>query len=65
MKDVISLLNGLGSHFSLVIIGCIELAVAAVLAGTMLGKKAGRFRKKRIPENAEDIFLEEFSGRTD
>lgn len=65
MKDMISLLNGLGSHFSLVIIGCIELAVAAVLTGTMLGKKAGRFRKKRIPENAEDIFLEEFSEKPD
>lgn len=65
MKDVISLLNGLGSHFSLVVIGCIELAVAAALAGTLLGKKAGRFRKKRIPENAEDIFLEEFFGKTD
>ena len=64
MIRIAGLLSVLGGHFSLVVVGCAEVVVAAVLIATTAGR---RFRKeKRIDKNlAEKIFLEELGARED
>ena len=45
MEYVMNLLAGLGDHFVLIAVGCIEAAVAAVFVGMQLGKNAKSLRK--------------------
>ena len=64
MEYVMNLLAGLGDHFVLIAVGCIEAAVAAVFVGMQLGKNAKSLRKKLALEGAEQIFLEKSADRT-
>ena len=51
MIRIAGLLSALGGHFSLVVVGCAEVVVAAVLVATMTGRK---FRKeKQMDKNLE------------
>lgn len=63
MEYVMNLLAGLGDHFVLIAVGCIEAAVAAVFVGMQLGKNAKSLRKKLALEGAEQIFLEKSAGQ--
>ena len=65
MEYVMNLLAGLGDHFVLIAVGCIEAAVATVFVGMQLGKNAKSLRKKLALEGAEQIFLEKSADRTD
>lgn len=64
MIRIAGLLSTLGGHFSLVVVGCAEVVVAAVLIATTTGRK---FRKeKKMDKNlAERIFLGELETRED
>ena len=66
MEFVMNELGVLGDHFGLVIIGCAELAIAAVYAGILLSRRTKNIRTKLAFEGMlEQKFLEEFSGKTD
>ena len=55
MEYVMNLLAGLGDHFVLIAVGCIEAAVAAVFVGMQLGKNAKSLRKKLALEGANVV----------
>ena len=65
MEFVMNELGVLGDHFGLVIIGCAELAIAAVYAGILLSRRTKNIRTKLALRDVEQKFLEEFSGKTD
>lgn len=46
MEFVMNELGVLGDHFGLVIIGCAELAIAAVYAGILLSRRTKNIRTK-------------------
>ena len=64
MIKIAGLLSILGGHFSLVVVGCAEVVLAAVLIATATGRK---FRKEERMDRslAEGIFLEELNTRED
>ena len=55
MEYVMNLLAGLGDHFVLIAVGCIEAAVAAVFVGMQRGKNAKSLRKKLALAGAEQM----------
>ena len=60
MADILTLL---GEHFSLVLIGCVELVLAVILLGTLHGKKTSQ---KHIGEKGtEGILARELRNRED
>ncbi len=65
MKFIIDLMVGLGDHFLLILVGCLEAAVAAVYAGKVLGRNAKLQRRRQREESAETTFLTEFDKKTD
>ncbi|WP_440321700.1 hypothetical protein [Laedolimicola sp.] len=65
MEFVMNELGVLGDHFGLVIIGCAELAIAAVYAGILLSRRTKNIRTKLALRDVEQKFLDEFSGKTD
>ena len=64
MEFVMNELGVLGDHFGLVIIGCAELAIAAVYAGILLSRRTKNIRTKLALRDVEQKFLEEFSGKS-
>ena len=64
MIKIAGLLSILGGHFSLVVVGCAEVVLAAVLIATATGRK---FRKEERMDRslAERIFLGELNTRED
>lgn len=65
MEFVMNELGVLGDHFGLVIIGCAELAIAAVYAGILLSRRTKNIRTKLALRDVEQKFLDEVSGKTD
>lgn len=63
MEYVMNLLAGLGDHFVLIAVGCIEAAVAAVFVGMQLGKNAKSLRKKLALEGAGTDFSGKICGQ--
>ena len=63
MEFVMNELGVLGDHFGLVIIGCAELAIAAVYAGILLSRRTKNIRTKLALRDVEQKFLDEFSGK--
>ena len=65
MEFVMNELGVLGDHFGLVIIGCAELAIAAVYAGIMLVRRTKKIRKKVALREVGQKIPEEIFGKTD
>ena len=65
MGYIIDFLSDLGSHFGLVVTGCVELAAAALFLAMLLVRKIRNLRNMLSIEGADRIFVEEFAGKTD
>lgn len=64
MNMITDLLTTLGNHFSLVVIGSVELLAAVVLAGNAVRTKV-MLRRKPVIHGGEKIFLREMDCRED
>lgn len=61
---ITDLLTTLGNHFSLVVIGCVEILAAVVLAGNAARTKIS-IKKKPVLTGGENIFLKQMNLRED
>ena len=64
MGFITNVLTVLGNHFSMVVIGCVEIIVAVVLLGTLPDRKYKRKSTTKV-RNMEGVFLRENAQRKD
>lgn len=64
MDMITNMLTTLGSHFSLVVIGSVEVLAAVVIAGNALRTKIS-VKKKPVLNGGENIFLKQMDFRDD
>lgn len=64
MDMITDMLTTLGSHFSLVVIGSVEVLAAVVIAGNALRTKIS-VKKKPVLNGGENVFLKQMDFRED
>ena len=64
MGFITNVLTVLGNHFSMVVIGCVEIIVAVVLLGTLADRKYKRKSTTKV-RDMEGVFLRENAQRKD
>lgn len=65
MEYIMNVLTDLGNHFWLVVVGCIELAAAAVFLSVLLSRRVRSIRAMMSVDGADRIFVDKFSEKTD